>query len=357
MHWRKDRTVVIGVISFITGCVLTRLFCFVGNSVIERVGYCEREKDTPPYQTSSIDPEFNESPVTQQKPTTVREIATLPPYPPSFEGKAKFLSPPSSFQEKTFLFIVITTSARNFEARKAIRSSWGHRATNPSFQIVFVVGCDEVNDERVEEEAGIYGDILRGNFLDLYAQNELHTVKALLGLKWAISMGNSEYILKVNADSFVNVQGTIKWLRSLEENLERKDLYAGYCHRRVAVVRNSQSPYFIPDDQWSAVSLPDYSSGTGVVLSRGVGEKMVRLAPQMKMVHIDDVFLGIMAQNLNIECMDFSSRFDTAYTTMLTECDDLKFCVLGGVPAKDMFYLSQNVQNLGEICTQPSTEV
>ena len=86
-------------------------------------------------------------------------------------------------------------------------------------------------------------------------------------------------------------------------------------------------------------------------------QSVVSLTFQMKMVHIDDVFLGIMAQNLNIECMDFSSRFDTAYTTMLTECDHLKFCVLGGVPAKDMFYLSQNVQNLGEICTQPSTEV
>lgn len=283
MHRRKNRSVVIGVISFITGCVLTRLFCFVGNSVIERAGYCEQEKDAPLYQTSNIDPEFNESAVTQPKPTTVREVATLPPYPPLFEGKVAFLSPPNHREEETFLFIVVTTSARNFEARKAIRSSWGHRATNPSFQIVFVVGCDEVNDERVEKEAGIYGDILRGNFFDLYAQNELHTVKALLGLKWAISMGNSEYILKVNADSFVNVQGTIKWLRSLEDNDERKDLYAGYCHKGVAVVRNSQSLYFIPDDQWSAVSLPVYSSGIGVVLSRNVGEKMVRLAPQVKL--------------------------------------------------------------------------
>lgn len=86
-------------------------------------------------------------------------------------------------------------------------------------------------------------------------------------------------------------------------------------------------------------------------------QSVVSLTLQMKMIHIDDVFLGIMAQNLNIKCMDFSSRFDTSYTTMITECDDLKFCVLGGVPAKDMFYLSQNVQNLRETCTQPPTEV
>ena len=70
----------------------------------------------------------------------------------------------------------------------------------------------------------------------------------------------------------------------------------------------------------------------------------------MKLIHIDDVFLGNMAKDLGIGLNDESSRFDIAYTTMLTECEDLHFSVLGGVPAKDMFYLSQNVGHLRELC-------
>lgn len=77
---------------------------------------------------------------------------------------------------------------------------------------------------------------------------------------------------------------------------------------------------------------------------------------QMKMIHIDDVFLGVMAKNFSVECSDESARFDTSYTTMLTECGDLRFCVLGSVPAKDMFYLSQNVEHLRDICNQDGTK-
>ena len=60
--------------------------------------------------------------------------------------------------------------------------------------------------------------------------------------------------------------------------------------------------------------------------------------------------MGILARSLGILCADENTRFDTSYSTMLTECDDLKFCVIGSVPVKDMYYLTQNVGNLREIC-------
>ncbi|XP_068740151.1 beta-1,3-galactosyltransferase 1-like [Montipora capricornis] len=329
-------------------------FPAVNNPAIERRGKCEREQAEKQLDIELTDKDS----AATEKQSSADGPPTLPPYPLLFKGEAAFVSP-SNYRENAFLFIIVTSSAKNFEARKAIRSSWGYHAANSSFQVIFVVGFDEVNDKRVDKEAGSYGDMLCGSFLDTYLQNERHTLKTLLGMKWAISAGNPEYILKVNSESFVNVYGTIKWLQSLryDKNMDiLKDLYAGHCHNGVAVVRNPQSPFFVPEDQWSDVSFPVYSSGVGIVLSRDVTEKMVRLAPQIKMVHIDDVFLGVMAQNLSIKCLDFSNRFDTAYTTMLTECDDLNFCVLGGVPAKDMFYLNQNVDNLRDICIRPSEE-
>jgi len=372
MRWRNNKSFVIGAASFIGGCIFTLLLCSSNdsareskrNSELQRLGEEVKDENRPQIlgeldEEESIERELNNLPVS----ATSAPKPTLPPYPPPLKGNAMFLSP-SGYNEDAFLVIIVVTTGRNFEARKAIRSSWGKSfinsnssSTQETVQVFFVVGCDEVNDKRVEKESKTFRDILRGNFLDTYVQNELHTVKTLLGIKWATTMSNPQYILKVNSESFVNVHETVKWLHSLRDSSEpvvkpQEGLYSGYCHSGVKAVRNPQSPYFIPENQWSDALLPVYGSGIGVVLSRDVAEKMVRFARQMKMIHIDDVFLGVMAQNLSVECRDESSRFDVAYTTMLTECGDLHFCVLGSVPAKDMFYLSQNVDNLRDICNQ-----
>ena len=206
-----------------------------------------------------------------------------------------FLSPSGSDND-AFLVIIVVSTSKNFEARKAIRASWGKstsgsNSNQDSFRLFFVVGCDDVSDERVEKESQTYSDILRGNFLDTYVQNELHTVKILSGLKWATTMSNSQYILKVNSDSFVNVQETIKWLHSLSDSTGdvlqyKKDVYTGYCHSGVAVVRNPLSPYFIPENQWSDERLPTYGSGIGVVLSRDVAERMVQLVREVRLIYI-----------------------------------------------------------------------
>ena len=63
-----------------------------------------------------------------------------------------------------------------------------------------------------------------------------------------------------------------------------------------------------------------------------------------------DVYFGILAQRLGFSCMDVSVRLDANYSTMLTECDDLRFSIISRVPAKDMTYLLQNAANLREIC-------
>lgn len=301
MRWRNSKAVVIGVVSFISGCIFTLFLCSSNDSALDSKEKSEFHQAGDnnvrgeiirqiPAESVSRKETINDAPITTL--TTVPK-PTLPPYPPPLKGKAMFLSP-SGYNEDAFLVIIVVTTGRNFEARKAIRTSWGRSSSNSNstqeaFQFFFVVGCDEMNDERVEKESQRYGDILRGNFLDTYVQNELHTVKSLLGLKWATSMGNSKFILKVNSESFVNVHETINWLRSLSDTGEpvvkhKEGLYAGYCHSGVKVVRNPQSPYFIPENQWSDAVLPVYASGIGVVLSQDVAEQMVQFAPQVKLI-------------------------------------------------------------------------
>lgn len=301
MRWRSGRQFLIGVASFTFGCILTLFLCSSNESTLDLASsepnqaikyaeeYSKQIREEPDEEMSTE--EMYTTPPTE----TSFPKPTLPPYPPVSNGQPIVLTP-FNCDEDAFLIIIVVSSSRNFEARKSIRSSWGKsisevrrfnsNSTRESFQVFFVVGGDEENDERVEKEAEQYGDILRGNFMDIYVQNELHTVKTLLGLKWATSICNPQYILKVNSDSFVNVHETIKWLYSLGDNSEadfkhKKGLYTGYCHGGVRPVRNPLSAYFISEDQWSEGTLPQYVSGVGVLLSRDVAEKMANHAKEV----------------------------------------------------------------------------
>ena len=304
MRWRSGRQFFIGVASFTFGCILTLFLCSSNESTLD---LASSEPNQAIKYAEEDSKQTREEPIkemsTELPPTTTSfPKPTLPPYPPVSNGKPIVLTP-SNCNEDAFLIIIVVSSSRNFEARKSIRSSWGRsisemrrfnsNSTRESFQVFFVVGDDEVNDERVVKEAEQYGDILRGNFMDTYVQNEQHTVKTLLGLKWATSFCNPKYIIKVNSDSFVNVHETIKWLYSLGDNSEadfkhKEGLYTGYSHSGVRPVRNPLSSYFIPEDQWSEDTLPQYVSGNGIVLSSDVAEKMVKQS------------LEVITENLNL---------------------------------------------------------
>ena len=302
MRWRSGRQFLIGVASFTFGCILTLFLCSSNESNLgsatsephQAIKYEEEDwkqiPDEPIKEMSTAMEIYTNLPTTTSFPKP-----TLPPYPPVSNGKPIVLTP-SKCNEDAFLIIIVVSSSKNFEARKSIRSSWGKsisevqrfnsNSTREHFQVFFVVGGDEVNDERVEKEAELYGDILRGNFMDIYVQNEQHTVKTLLGLKWATSICNPQYILKVNSDSFVNVHETIKWLYSLGDSSEvdfkhKQGLYAGYCHSGVRPVRNPLSAFFISEDQWPGDLLPEYVSGVGTVLSRDVADRMANHAREV----------------------------------------------------------------------------
>lgn len=299
MRQRSGRQFLIGVASFTFGCILTLFLCLSNESTLDSAS--SEPNQAIKYEEEGLQ-QIHEERISATKeiytnlPTTTSfPKQTLPPYPPVSNGKPIVLTP-SNCNEDAFLIIIVVSSSKNFEARKSIRSSWGKtisevqrfnsNSTRESFQVFFVVGGDEVNDERVEKEAKQYGDILRGNFMDTYVQNEQHTVKTLLGLKWATSICNPQYILKVNSDSFVNVHETIKWLYSLGDSSEpvfkhKQGLYTGYCHGGVRPVRNPQSAFFISEDQWPGDLLPVYVSSVGIILSRDVAYRMANHAREV----------------------------------------------------------------------------
>ncbi|XP_031551955.1 beta-1,3-galactosyltransferase 1-like [Actinia tenebrosa] len=302
--------------------------------------------------------EITQEPTEPTEKKTEKPTRKIEPYPPLLKKKG-FTITPQDCPEDLFLLIIVVTSSRNFQARKAIRKSWGednskkNETSNESFRVVYVVGSDDDHDRLVKRESKRYKDILRGGFKDFYLKNEGHSVKVLFGLKWATTACKAKFVLKATDESFVNTDELISFLRKKNEDAN-EGLYLGFCHGHdvggAKVVRNEKSPWYISEEEWPENRLPPYASGMGITISYDVVEKIVDLSVKEKLIHIDDVYLGIMANKLSLQCMDESNKFDTSYTTMLTECEDMNFCVLGGVPPRDMYYLTQNVKNLKDIC-------
>lgn len=284
------------IISFILGVLFAVLFL------------CSRQK--PPYDvepmrltstkipvtdkliTVAEEKEFTAQEIITEQPTVELVQATKEPYPPLIKKKNLLVTPQLSCPEKLFLLILVVTSSRNFQARKAIRRSWGvntskkNETGSENFRIVYIVGSDGENDRLITREAKRYKDILRGSFEDVYRQNEEHTVKPLFGLKWMTSSCKAKFVLKVSSETFVNVPELISFLQTKDTGDGGLDMYMGFCHGKniggANIVRNPGSPWYISEDEWSEPQLPPYASGMGILMSYDVVERVVELSVKVR---------------------------------------------------------------------------
>lgn len=244
--------------------------------------------------------EITEEP-TEAEAETEKPTLKLNPYPPLLQKKGLIITP-QACPEDLFLLIIVVTSSRNFEARKAIRKSWGednskkNETSDESFRVIYVVGSDDEHDRLVKREAKRYKDILRGGFKDVYLKNEGHSVKILLGLKWATTSCKAKFVLKTADDSFVNTGEMISFLRKKNEDANEGQ-YIGFCHGHDAggakVVRNKKSPWYISEEEWPEKRLPPYASGMGIAMSYDVVEKVVDLSLKVRLTLKNLVFATV----------------------------------------------------------------
>uniref|UniRef100_A0A6V7L7I4 Hexosyltransferase n=1 Tax=Bracon brevicornis TaxID=1563983 RepID=A0A6V7L7I4_9HYME len=115
------------------------------------------------------------------------------------------------------LVFLIKSAAPNFERRSAIRSTWGFqkRFFDVPTKTIFMLGVHE-NDhdlqERINEEAGAYNDILQANFIDSYYNN---TIKTMMGFKWAYyHCRNAKFYMFVDDDMYVSVKNMLRFIRN-----------------------------------------------------------------------------------------------------------------------------------------------
>ncbi|XP_019949116.2 beta-1,3-galactosyltransferase 2 [Paralichthys olivaceus] len=195
------------------------------------------------------------------------------------------------------LLFMVPVAPQDAAAREAIRKTWG--APGQDTLTVFYMGVPEGGQgsslqDKLEEESREHADIIQMNFLDNY-QNL--TIKTVMMMNWvATHCPRASYVMKVDSDIFVNVFHLLRWLRSCP----RQAFITGSLIRDGRPRRDSNSKWHVSEDQFPEDRFPPYVSGAGYVLSADLAAKISRASRFVRMISMEDVYVGLCLRVLGV---------------------------------------------------------
>ncbi|GCB78078.1 beta-1,3-galactosyltransferase 1 [Scyliorhinus torazame] len=199
-----------------------------------------------------------------------------------------------------FLVILVSTTHKEFDARQAIRETWGDENNFKGILVItlFLLGrnTDNVLNEMVEQESQIFHDIIVEDFLDSYHNL---TLKTLMGVKWIANFcSKAKYVMKTDSDIFVNMDNLIYKL--LKPNTKpRRRYFTGYVIHG-GPIRDIRSKWYMSRDLYPDNNYPPFCSGTGYVFSTDVAEAIYKTSLHTRMLHLEDVYVGLCLRKLGI---------------------------------------------------------
>ncbi|KAL1116874.1 hypothetical protein AAG570_005343 [Ranatra chinensis] len=241
-----------------------------------------------------------------------------------------------SRQSSSYLLVIAVLSASDHaQQREAIRQTWGGRL-NRAVRLFFVVGAAPSRLEhnlKAEHEAN--GDLLRVQAPESYRGL---TRKLLDTLKRLHADYRFDYLLKVDDDSFVQLDGLIEELRGLEG-----PLYWGYFQGRGTVFQEGrwkETNWFLCDRY-----LP-YAYGGGYVLSHNLVQFIVQNADMLSEYNSEDVSVATWLAPLKLNRVH-DARFNTQ--TVSRGCRN-SHLILHKQSPDDMRRLHLRLQTAGTLC-------
>ena len=192
-----------------------------------------------------------------------------------------------------FLIVVISFHV-NVEARTAIRQSWGSLKyyKGKNIRTLFALGVhDDHNFNiqlKVEQEQ--YGDILQGNFREDYLTL---TNKSMMILQWVNKYCSTvRFLLKTDEDSFNVPQRYLDYLLTVQEDR----FVGGFC-LTIMPDRRKWSKYYVTKDVYPDAYYPTYCAGPGYILSGSAIRDIHRVAPYVKYLPMEDVYVAGMCRH------------------------------------------------------------
>ena len=195
--------------------------------------------------------------------------------------------------EPLFLLNFLISYSPNVRPRKIVRENWGsvkeYRGLKVKTIFVFGVHADKNFNKQLEWEQEKYGDIVQGNFTDDY--NHL-TEKTMMALDWISQFcPQAKYVLKTDDDSFNHPHRIIDYLLDITVN----NFVGGYCFT-VKPDRRISSKYYVPPSRYPDLYYPTYCAGPGYILSQGAIEAIIRVAPNVAYLPMEDVYVAGMVR-------------------------------------------------------------
>ncbi|XP_043471925.1 beta-1,3-galactosyltransferase 5-like [Leptopilina heterotoma] len=203
------------------------------------------------------------------------------------------------FGEKMNLAIIIMSAPRNNKSRTAIRQTWGHYGQRNDISILFIIGTtfNKEIEESLHREQTMYGDIIRGNFIDSYSNLTFKTISILEWINLYCRKVN--FILKTDDDMFINVP---RLLLFLTKHQREKNIIFGRLAKNWKPIRNKKNKYYVSMEQYKLPVFPDFTTGPAYLFSKDIVPNLYEGALNQTFLPLEDVFItGIVAQSLGIK--------------------------------------------------------
>ncbi|KAG8431662.1 hypothetical protein GDO86_020558 [Hymenochirus boettgeri] len=202
-----------------------------------------------------------------------------------------------------FLVLLVAVESRDLDSRMAVRETWGNESNYGDVDVVtvFLVGLSIVETRKIqlllEVENRVFGDIVQQDFMDTYYNL---TIKTLMGMEWVAKYcPTASYVMKIDADIFLNLEYLVHNILPSGTPVH-EDFFTGFILKNNVPVRDKASKRYVPIEMYPSDTYPTYCSGSGYVFSAVIAQKIYDKAQVVQIMPMEDVFMGICLNELNI---------------------------------------------------------
>ena len=212
-------------------------------------------------------------------------------------------------QDTVDLLIMIRTVPGQLDRRMAIRETWGSNKNFPNIRmvVVFLIGMTKTEEEQqqIDAEDGVYGDILQENFAESY--HNLH-LKTVMAWKWAtLNCPNACNVMVANDELIVDVYKLIPHLNA-QSKVEQNNFTLCVPSFRARVFRDHEK-FGISKEIYAPNFWPTFCVGVGYMAPYSVIRNLYFMSRDTPMFMPDDTWVGILAEKLGLGFTDNRPEF------------------------------------------------
>ena len=214
---------------------------------------------------------------------------------------------PNNKDSKILLIAAVSSSSKNFNMRQSIRATWANQSYFNKIKIAFILGNsgNESINRMIRRESENHGDIVQVNFLDTY---DNLTLKTLQIMRWTAEYcANARFVIKIDDDMIMNSKKVYQYLKNIEANASNKF----FCHvlMKKNPNRNLTLKYYMPEEIYPHNYYPKYCKGGAYIFTQDLSAKLLNSSLNHKLLFLEDVSMGILAEQLNSSFVNLASRF------------------------------------------------